>query len=371
MRICMITSTPFPPEEGIGYHVYNLSKKLMNRGHKITVITRGSLKTVQKNTYEDISIIRVPFFPFYPFHVKIHGFFINKLFRSIENEFDVVHIHTPLSPIINTSLPIVNTIHSTIIEDMKHIEMVDLKSVGIKVHTRFFSYPLIKELIIKSKLTTTVSYSVVNELKEHYSLNDTFIVGNGVDEKKLCPSKEKKGDYILYVGRLGHRKGLFDLLEAAKFIVKDHNVKFVIIGKGELEKLLQERVKINNLENNVVFKGYLNREELIKHYQNASIFVMPSLYESGPLTLLEAMSCGTAVVTTSVGLAPELIKNFENGIIIPPHSPKEMAISVNRLLEDKDLREKLGVNARITVENKYTWDLVADRVEECYQKVLN
>jgi len=367
MKICMVISTSFPPEEGIGYHVYNLSKKLIERGHEITVITRGSLKT-ETNFIDSIRVIRASFIPFYPFHVSIHGFFANRLFKSIEKEFDVVHIHTPLSPVLKTSLPIISTIHTSIIEDAHHIEVVDLKSLGIKILTRFVSYPLVSKLIENSKIITTVSSSVAYELKKYYGLDNVIVAGNGVDEKTFIPAKEKsKENYILYVGRLSYRKGLFDLLESAKQICQNYDVKFVLAGKGELKGKLKEKIKEKKLQDKVVFLGQVGGEKLIQLYQNTMIFVLPSHYEGLPLVLLEAMSCGLPVVVTNVSGCVEVVKHEYNGLLVSPKSPEKMAGAIAMLLEDEELRKKLGKNARKTIEEKYTWDSVTDRVEKCYK----
>ncbi|WP_048204037.1 glycosyltransferase family 4 protein [Methanobacterium formicicum] len=234
MRIAMLISNPFPPEEGIGYYVYNLSKKLIEKGHEVTIITRGSLKT-HSEIFEGIKIMKVSFLPLYPFHVQFHSYFVNKLFNSIEDEFDIVHIHTPLTPIIKTSLPIITTIHGSMVGNAKDIEIVDLKSLGTKFLTKYISYPLVSKLITCSDCVTTVSNSVKNELEEYYSLNNVMVIENGVDEGEFIPSN-KKENYILYVGRLSYGKGLFDLLETAKKISKDYDIKFYLVGKGELEK---------------------------------------------------------------------------------------------------------------------------------------
>ena len=74
MRIAMLMSNPFPPEEGIGNYVYNLSKKLIENGHEVTIMTRGSIKN-KSEVFDGINIIKIPFIPIYPFHIKIHGFF--------------------------------------------------------------------------------------------------------------------------------------------------------------------------------------------------------------------------------------------------------------------------------------------------------
>jgi len=368
VKIAMIISTPFPPEEGIGNHVYNLSKKLIERGYEITVITRGSLRTTQVSTLDGIKVIKVPFIPTYPFHVNIHGFFVNRLLKSLDNEFDIVHIHTPLTPVIKTSIPVVSTIHTSLIEDARYIEAVDFKSLAIKALTKFVSYPLVSNLIKASDVVTTVSNSVAQELKEYYGVNKPVIVGNGVDENTFkAKNGEKDEHYILYVGRLSYRKGLFDLLNCAEQICEVYDVQFILVGKGEFEKTLRKRVKEIGLENKVIFLGYVEREKLIKLYQNAVLLVIPSYYESGPLVLLEAMSCGTPVVSTPVGIAPEIMEKKKNGILIPLKSPKKMAEAISILIEDDKLRRKLGNNARKTIERGYTWDSVTDRVENCYK----
>ena len=367
----MIISTPFPPEDGIGYHVYNLSKKLMERGHDITLITRGSFRKIETSNFEGIKIIKVFYVPIYPFHVHIHGFFVNRVLKEIGKNIDIIHVHTPLSPVIKTSLPVVNTIHSSITVAIKQMEKVNLRSQMAILYGKLFSYRLIGDLIKNSTVTTTVSNSMVQELKDDFQFHNAYIVSNGVDHKKLFPLCEKSGNsYILYVGRLSYGKGLLELIDAAKYILKKYRVKFVIVGKGELETIVRRKVKENELENDILVTGYMNLDEIIKLYQHAGIFVMPSRHESGPLTVLEAMSCGKPVIATSVGIVPEVIENMHNGIIIPPNSSNELAKSIAMLLMDEQLKERLGKNARITVEKDYTWDVVADNVEKCYQKAL-
>lgn len=367
MRICMVISTPFPPEEGIGYHVYNLSKKLIQRGHEVTVITRGGAKTERMNL-DGIEVLKAPFFPLYPFHVSIHGFFLNRLFKKIEKNFDLVHIHTPLSPIVKTTLPIVSTIHGSMIENARALEVVDLKSLGSKIMTRIVSYPLVSKLIDKSDVVTTVSKSVSEELKKFYGINKVIVVGNGVDQVLFSPPKQKKDEnYVLYVGRISYGKGLFDLFEAAKQVCRKYNTKFILAGKGELERRLREKVNKEGLQDKFLFLGHVNRKELVRLYQNATIFVLPSHYEGLPTVLLEAMACGLPVVATDVSGNKEVVEDGKNGLLVPPKSPHMMAEAISTLIEDEELRMKLGKNARKTIEEKFTWDVVTDNVFTAYK----
>jgi glycosyltransferase involved in cell wall biosynthesis len=369
MKIVILISTAFPPEEGIGYHVYNLSKKLIEKGHSVTVVTRGFIKT-ENTIFDGIKIIKVPFVPLYPFHILIHSFFINKLFKVLEYEYDVLHIHLPLTPSVNTHLPILTTIHSSLVEDVLHFEFNNFKSLTTKVLTKYISFPLISKIIKKSSINTTVSKSVANELKVHYGLDNIPIVGNAVDEKLFKPSKTKEGNYILYVGRLGYRKGLFDLIDVAERICNKYSIKFLIVGKGDEYRRLNDQIKERNLEDKIIFCGHKNTNDLISIYQKSTIFISPSRYESGPLTLLEAMACGKPVIATEVGIARECIVNYENGILVKPKSVDLMVNAISYLLDNEDQRYRLGKNARKTILDNYNWNLVADKVEKYYNNII-
>lgn len=369
MKIAMIMSTPFPPEEGIGHYTYNLSKKLMERGHDVTIITRGGLKP-ENFVYEGIKVYKARFIPFYPFHVQIQGIFLNKFFSRDEKEFDIVHIHSPLSPIIKTNIPIIGTIHTSLIEDMKNFQVSNFKSKLIKWTTKVSGYPLTQKLIDNSKYVTTVSSSVANELVKYYQIENPIVVGNGVDEKRFHPLKQKQEDdpYLLYVGRLDYRKGILDLLEAA-LLMKNRNIRLLIAGEGPLRRLIEDHISKNELQN-VTLLGQVSGDELITLYQNAMIFVFPSHYEGLPTVLLEAMSCGLPVVVSNIPAHEDVVENFENGLFAEKGSPEDIYNKINVLINDESLRQELGKNAQKTIEDKFTWDTICDKFEDVYRTTV-
>lgn len=368
MHIAMIISNPFPPEEGIGHYTYNLSKKLMERGHEVTIFTRGSFKTEIK-FYEGIRVIEAAFIPFYPFHVHIHGYFLNKIYKKLENEFDLVHIHTPLTPLIKTSLPIVTTIHGSMIGNAIDLEIVDLKSLGTKVLTKYLSFPLVSKLIKSSDKVTTVSESVKQELEDYYSLSNVIVTETSVDERKFFPTNNE-GQYILYVGRLSYGKGLFDLIEIAKKINEKHDIKFYLVGKGELEKALQEKIQKENLKDYVKILGQIEHDQLVQMYQKAIFFIFPSYYEGFPTVVLEAMSSGLPVLASDIDAHKYFIDNFKNGILIKKGSIEDATEKIEILLNNENLRKELGKNARKTVEEKYTSDIIIQKFQKIYESLL-
>ncbi|MCK4820291.1 glycosyltransferase family 4 protein, partial [bacterium] len=134
----------------------------------------------------------------------------------------------------------------------------------------------------------------------------------------------------------------------------------------DLDKLKQKTRKMG-LEDRFKFLGQVDKNRLVEIYQDADIFVFPSYHEGLPAVVLEAMSCGLPVIATDVRGNRDLISAGENGILVPPRSPGKIAEAITTLIEDEKLKEKLGKNARKTIEDKYTWDAVTNRILECYE----
>jgi glycosyltransferase involved in cell wall biosynthesis len=374
MNICMVVGD-FPPNcGGIGYYVYNLSKKLVERGHSVTVITRGRWnKAYIHERIEGITIYKIRFIPIYPFHVRLHGVFLNRHFKLLEPNFDVVHLHSPLVPTIHTALPIVLTEHGTVTRGIDNSESIDMHSKVIKFFSREF-ISLDVKAIKNSDIITVVSHSCAKELRDIYKIGRRIsIVNNGTDTIFFAPKERNdlKEPYILYTGRLDSRKGLVDLIESAKYVCQEHSdIKFILTGKGPNKKYLEQRINELSLNKNIYFAGFVDRSKLLEYYQNATIYVLPSYYEGLPTTLLEAMSCGIPSIATDVEGSSELITDGETGLLVPPRNPKRLADAILRLLEEEEFRQKLGDNARKHIVNNYDWEIITNKIEDIYKAAI-
>lgn len=365
----------FPPKSGgIGYYVYNLSKKLLERGHQIAVITPISVSRTRREIVDGIDVFRVRLIPSYPFHIWIYGFFINSLFRSLESQLTLVHLHSPMSPPIRTSLPTITTVHTSMKIDARYHEILDVHSMAVKALSMIIYPPIELNLLRSSTKITAVSQSVADGLNEYgFDPHEVAVVGNGVDESIFSPPKSKtyRDNYVLFTGVLRPRKGLFDLIKCAECVCKvDPDVKFVICGRGPFLSILQEKIRQAKMQKRIMLLGYVRRKKLIQLYQNATVHVVPSHYEGLPTVLLEAMACGLPVVATDIGGINEVITTGENGFLVPPKSPEDMGNTILRLLDDRGLREKIGRAARETIEERYTWDKITDNILEVYEDLL-
>jgi glycosyltransferase involved in cell wall biosynthesis len=375
MRICLITSVPFPPEEGLGYHVWNLAKQLTLMGHEVGIITRGKPGPTHEERHDGISLWRASFAPFYPLHVHLHGLFVDRLLHRLEPRFDLVNAHTPLPPPVKTSLPLVTSVHSPMRSDTAHTRITNARSLALYLFTPF-SVKIEHSLFNLSRCTTAVARWVADDLALYgMKPQEVELTGNGVESCFFdSPNGTHKESYILYVGRLDIGKGLEDLVQAARIIVQrepDLKPRFILAGKGPMESELKSMIARMGLEYFFELRGHIgSRHELVDLYSKAGIFVLPSHHEGMPTVLLEAMASGLPVVSTAVGGALEVISDRENGLLVPPGDPEALAEAILEMSQDENLRKRCQSSARQTVEERFSWEAVARRYLDVYQGAL-
>ncbi len=205
------------------------------------------------------------------------------------------------------------------------------------------------------------------------------VIHNGVDPELFSPEKknneikyiDKSRPVVLFSSRMTVAKGAHYLIRAIPEIVKENSdVQFIFSGAGDREQWIKILEKEGVNRSNYSFLGYLDYSELAGLYAQASVFVVPSLYENLPIRILEAMSSQTAVVATNICAIPEAITHNENGILIPPANSDAIVDSITTLLHDKIYAEKLARNARKTVLKKFSWESIGKEIEKVYENVI-
>lgn len=317
-----------------------------------------------------------PFFVrMYPLHVHFHRFFVDRLLKRIEDQFDLVHLHSPLVAPVQTKRPVVSTIHNPLKVDIRYVELVDAFSLALRLQLPF-SHHLERGVIKQSRAITTVSASVAEELRE-YGLDpgQISVIGTGVDVSLFEPATVKipsQNPYILCVGRLAYRKGLSDLIEAMRLLSGTLKTKLVLVGSGPLEQRLRRQVIRYGLQDRVEFYGQINnKQKLAEVYRGALVYVQPSWYEGLPVTILEAAASGVPVIATSVSGNVEVIESGENGMLVPARAPSELAKAIAQLSEQPDQRRKFANAGLEVVHGRFTWDKVIDRTLAVYERVLD
>ncbi|MFC2163454.1 glycosyltransferase family 4 protein [Acidobacteriota bacterium] len=172
------------------------------------------------------------------------------------------------------------------------------------------------------------------------------------------------------VARLHRQKGIPYLLEAVDSIRRSFpEIKVWIVGGGP------QREKLDHLKDRLGISSYVSllgeREDVPQLVSRFDVFVLPSLWEGLPYSLLEAAALGKPVVASDIDGVRELIKHEQTGLLVPPRQPLLLADAVVRLLRDRDYALRLGQNLKTAVQNTYTLDRMVSQVQTLYLKLLS
>ncbi len=175
-----------------------------------------------------------------------------------------------------------------------------------------------------------------------------------------------KRPIVLTAARLDKQKGHCYLLEAAALVPE---AQFVLAGDGPTRSSLEERVQALGLGDRVVFLGY--RSDIPELLACCDLFVLPSLYEGLPLSVLEAMAAGKPVIASAVGGTDEAVIPGETGLLVPPADPIALATAIRTLLDDSPLAQRLALNGRAGVQREFSAKRMVQRVTQVYDELLS
>ncbi|MHA2060936.1 MAG: glycosyltransferase family 4 protein [Candidatus Sifarchaeia archaeon] len=422
MNICIATDL-FPPEGGGSERsTYFLAKGLAKRGHNILVVMPHF---GQKTVYEDhkwFKIIRfryprTPDVPILRNIVKNELFYLymaQKLKKILkDNRIDLIHAQNILTipPSIiagrKAKIPVIGTIrdywpicfrrsftqpNGNVCEQCNFKNLVNC--ISLEGMFPSFSMPVIfpyiyANLALKQFLLNKADHVVavsaalrkllltrlpVDKLKNFSQLSSQRI--SVVPNIMPIPSKilkkselrlmrrnykfDENDTLILFVGQLTYGKGILVLIRA----------KFVVLGKGPLTDYIKKMQAI--IGDQLRYFGFLSYNEVLKFYQIADIVISPSIWPE-PLSrvIIESMALGRPIIATNVGGTPEIITQEKNGILIEPSDPKEIESALNRLINDPDLRSRIGLEGRKTIEKHYNEARICDKTLSIYHRVLS
>jgi glycosyltransferase involved in cell wall biosynthesis len=218
-----------------------------------------------------------------------------------------------------------------------------------------------------ARITIGVSEAACEFLR-HLGANNTFLIYNGIDtsvfRNKHTGYRQKLGitnDTLLitFVGRLIYAKGVQDLVRAfAKIGDVVPKTKLLIVGDGPYRANLERLARQSGHDSDILFLGQKNQVEVIDILSATDIFVNPSYSEGLPTSVMEAASIGLPIIATDIGGTREIIVDHETGILAKTGDTRQLEEKLQELLFNMNLREKLGENARMFVEQKFHWDKI-------------
>jgi len=407
LRIAFLIYRGNPRCGGQGVYTRHLSRELVALGHSVEVFSGPPWPEVDEGVgftpvrgmdlYRDPDPFRIPHPREFTSAEDLEEFGImltagfgeplaySKRIRSILNErradFDLIHdnqcLGTGILDLHGDGWPILETLHHPITVD-RTIALDHTTNAYRRFTTkRWFGF-LGMQVRVAQQLPAVLTVS--NNSKQDINaqmgvpLERMTVVPVGVDPDTFRPYPDVmavKGRIMVTSSSDVPMKGLVPLLEAVAKLRTERDIELVVIGKpqagGRVDKTL-ERLGLRDIVTTV---SGVSDEELARLYGEAEVAVVPSLYEGFSLPAIEAMSCGVAVVATTGGALPEVVgTDGETGLLVTPDDPEALMMAIRRLLDDEDLRRRLGAAGRDRVINRFTWQVTAKGTAACYDAVL-
>ena len=351
--------------------VYNLEREQIKVAHEVFILTSNCPEIKEKENIfkfglkdkapnlDRITIRRV-------ISLIILFFWGFKYLSRLKPE--VIHSHSAdLGFFISLSarlyhIPLVNTCHGVTFPDKQYSFIKRFVEIFFLKHAGF------KKIIVVDK----------NNLKdfEEAKIKNGVYIPNGVDifgrfDKEKREREKDKKIRFLFVGRLEEQKGCRYLIQATRILVeKTKNFEILLVGDGSQRKMLENLTKETKLGSYVTLLGRVCDEKLGELYCTSDAFVLPSLWEGLPLTLLEAWSARLPVIVTNVGGISDICVDEGNGLIVRPKNPESIAEAMLRLIEDEELRRGLGKNGEELARRDFSFDNVVMSTLNLYEEII-
>jgi glycosyltransferase involved in cell wall biosynthesis len=284
-------------------------------------------------------------------------------------KLDLLHSPAFVGPVVG-ACPLVVTVH-----DLSFLFFPQSFRALNRSYLRLFTRLSVR----RAQRVLAVSESTKRDLVQYYGLSPAKVdvVHNGVDRAfrplpadVVAAFRRQAGlpdRFLLFVGTLEPRKNVVRLIEAYARLPKERPPLVLVGGKGWLYDQIFARVEALNLSNQVHFVGYVLAEDLPLWYNAADLFVYPSLYEGFGLPPLEAMACGTAVITSTASSLPEVVGTA--GQMVDPTDTQALATAMEQVLTARDVREQMQA-AGLAQAQGFTWEQTAQRTVDSYRRAL-
>lgn len=390
MKICIITGTFRPGASGPSTYLYNLCNILINKGHKVGIITYGKLQGEEKGKRENY------FFPIkrisrrYPLPLRLISFFYSIL--SIGRHYDLLYVNDyglpatfanfflrkPLVMKIVGDFAWEYSIRQGLVQSTQDIDEFQKKNFGFKVWffkklQRFYAKRAKKIIAPSGYFKNIISGWGVPKEKINVIYNavdvQRYALECSKEEARKQLNLDPKAKIILTVARLAPWKGIDKVIHVLPGILKEvPEVKYIVIGEGDksnLEKLAESY----KLKDKIILAGRMVYSEMPYWFKSADILVLYSGYEGFSHVILEAMAAGIPIIVSKKGGNPEAIDDEVNGLLIPMNKNEELKKAIIKVLTNQEFAEKLVKRGEERIK-KFNWDNLIKQTLEVFKSAL-
>ncbi|TAJ43684.1 glycosyltransferase family 4 protein [Methanofollis fontis] len=368
MKILRVVSDLYPSVVGgVGLHAHEMSRLQARAGHEVTVITyRTDSQQLSSEEGDGYQIFRLNA-PIKIFGNSISFSLFQRLLKNF-NSYDVVHAHSHLffSTLLCTlvhrfrSTPLVVTNHGLVSQTAPAwLQRIYIPTVGKWIFQSADAIICYTETERSQLIDLGVPSSKIH------------VIHNGIETDVFIPSiscSPKK--QILWIGRFTPGKGVEYLLKGFQIFSREYpDYSLMMIGRGPLKDEFIDMIKEMELGDKVTLQDFIPNHELPGLYQDSSFFVLPSLEEGVPRTILEGMACGKPVVCTELPQLVDIVSGC--GMLVPLRDSEALADALSRLAEDPHLASSIGKAGRVNVVSHFSWEDTVSRTLDLYDSLIS
>jgi glycosyltransferase involved in cell wall biosynthesis len=379
MKICFSSYSDL--NEPTVLNFFYLGEELAKIGHDVTLLLP---KIGEKLYVEESGLIHIKRLKIFvkPGPVRIASQTIIQTFHSIFQNFDVIH---SIKPLVQSTVPVLA--YSRLKEVLKLVHMDDYESYGAlltgynTIFSKFIEWYEI-EVLKYFDAITCVSPFLSNLAKISTFKKNIFTIPNGFHPKNfknVKPIRNSNSDEcsLLYVGALRKNTDIDFIIKAMPLIIKKiQNVKLIIVGDGPIKNQLIALAKKLGVRDQIIFKGIQPNTLIPRFLVSADALLLP--LRKNPFNearfsnkIPEYMASGKPIITNSVGVIKEIIKDHVNGIVVEPDNLELYAQAVINSIENNQLARKIGKNARNYAMKNLTWERIAKKFDRIYTNLYN
>lgn len=376
MKILITTDTYRPTINGVVTSIESLKKALDRLGHDVRILTfSDSFNSKQEDDIYYMGSLGAG--KFYP-DARMNKLFYNRFYEDIMDwNPDIVHSQTEFTMLIQAKkiakdldIPLLHTYH-TVYEDYTHYFSLN-KKIGKELAKQFT-----KQIIKMTDGVVVPTNKIYNLLTEYNIHEDIYVAPTGINVKKLseCDDFDIRSGYkipedkhiVLFLGRIGKEKNITEILQYLENIDRD-DIVFIIAGAGPFLSELKDICSNSKIRDRLIFTGMIDSSKVGNFYSQSDVFVSASTSETQGLTFIESMACSTPIICRHDDCLDGVLIDGKTGYGYD--TEEEFIEYINQILDNEKLRDEMGKNCKQLVDENYTEDSFANKIEQIYKKVI-
>jgi glycosyltransferase involved in cell wall biosynthesis len=280
----------------------------------------------------------------------------------------IAHLHTAERGSFFRKAILVRTLKKLGVKTIMHHHAAEFEEFYSQLSDSKKNY--VNKTLEMADLNIVLSKRLVSMITAKAPKAKVEVLYNAVPTYKVNPRSDKARN-VLFLGRLGKRKGTYDLLQAIKNIDEEipKNIRFYLCGDGDVEGVKKEIDKLE-ISKRIAYIGWINADEKKQIYKDIALNVLPSYNEGLPMSILETMAYGIPSITTNIASIPEVVFDGNNGFLIEPGNIKQLSDKLKLILNDDKLCKDMGNRAYRLITDKFALSTHIAHLKNIYASVL-